>query len=311
MTTSPPERAGIHAVDVKRAFGSVKAVDGVTFDAPRGAVTALIGPNGSGKTTLLLILAGLLRPDSGAVTVAGHDPAVHGVAVRTRVGWMPDSFGTWDALTSAEILTTFGQAYGQTKAVSRARAAELLEQVHLSEFAKMPARILSRGQKQRLGFARALIHDPEVLLLDEPASGLDPRSRVDLRDRLRDLAESGKTVLVSSHILSELEEVYDEAVFLSRGRTVVPDPATAPATTRGWRVHALDPAALRAFLDDADVPWQAGAAAPGEVIIDLAGPESASQLLRAAVAAGVTVHTIAPLSGRLEETYLALDEERR
>ncbi|MDR1448806.1 MAG: ABC transporter ATP-binding protein [Propionibacteriaceae bacterium] len=304
---------GVRAVGVKRAFGPVKAVDGVTFDAPQGAVTALIGPNGSGKTTLLLILAGLLRQDSGTVEVSGFDTVSQNVEARTRVGWMPDAFGAWDALTPTEILSTFGQAYGLPKARRRARAAELLERLHLAEFATAPARVLSRGQKQRLGLARALVHEPEVLLLDEPASGLDPRSRIELRDILRDLAQAGATVLVSSHVLTELEEVCDTAVFLSRGRTIAPDrTAAAATTTRGWRIRALDPASLRAFLDAADIPWQAGSAASdGEVIVDMASPESASQLLRAAVAANVTVHTIAPVSGQLEETYLALNEERR
>jgi ABC-type multidrug transport system ATPase subunit len=303
---------GIHAVALQRAFGSVRAVDGVTFDAPTGAVTALIGPNGSGKTTLLLILAGLLRQDAGTVEVAGFDPSRRNLEVRSRVGWMPDLFGTWDTLTPLEILATFAQAYGLATGRSRSRALELLNEVHLTEFAKVPARVLSRGQKQRLGLARALVHNPDVLLLDEPASGLDPRSRIELRDTLRTLAQAGKTVLVSSHVLSELEEVYDAAVFLSHGRTVTPDRVSpASSTTRGWRIHALDPAALRAFLDDAGIPWQAGHAASGEVIVDLSGPESANQLLRAAIGAGVTIYTIAPLSGQLEEAYLALNEERR
>jgi ABC-type multidrug transport system ATPase subunit len=302
---------GIHAVGVKRAFGLVKAVDGVTFDAPQGAVTALIGPNGSGKTTLLLILAGLLRQDAGEVKVAGLDPVRQAVDVRTLVGWMPDQFGTWDTLTPVEVLATFAQAYGATRAAARARAGDLLELVHLAEYAAQPARVLSRGQKQRLGLARALVHNPQVLLLDEPASGLDPRSRIEVRDLLRDLADHGKTILVSSHVLSELEEVYDEAVFISHGRTVQPDAFGPAETTRGWRLHSLDPASLRQFLDQAGVPWRDGSPVTGEVLVDLTGPESASQLLRAAVQAGVPVHTIAPQSGRLEEAYLALDEERR
>jgi ABC-type multidrug transport system ATPase subunit len=312
MLDASPPTPGIHAAGVKRAFGLVKAVDGVTFDAPQGAVTALIGPNGSGKTTLLLILAGLLRQDEGEVWIAGLDPTAHAVDVRTMVGWMPDQFGTWDALTPVEILATFAQAYGATRAAAKTRAFDLLTLVHLAEYATRPARVLSRGQKQRLGLARALVHDPAVLLLDEPASGLDPRSRIDLRDLLRDLADHGKTVLVSSHVLSELEEVYDEAVFISHGRTVQPDRFAAPeATTRGWRLAALDPGALRQFLDQSGIPWHDGSAATGEVLVDLTGPASANQLLHAASQAGVPLHTIAPQSGRLEEAYLALDEERR
>ena len=307
---APLAPAGIEARDLHRAFGEVRAVDGITFAAPSGAVTALIGPNGSGKTTLLLILAGLLAPDYGTARVAGFDVVTENLAARSVVGWMPDAFGTWDALTCTEILRTFAHAYGIDRATTPARVAELLERLHLAEFADRPARVLSRGQKQRLGLARALVHDPAVILLDEPASGLDPRSRVELRDLLRGLADSGKTVLVSSHVLSELEELYDHAVFLSRGRTVDVSRAAQPAgASRGWRLEALDPSGLRTFLDGAGIPWVPG---PGtaEVTVQLADHTSASQLVSAAVGAGVDLHTVAPLSGRLEETYLALNEER-
>ncbi|MDR1237731.1 MAG: ABC transporter ATP-binding protein [Propionibacteriaceae bacterium] len=304
-----PAGNGIAAIGLRRSFGEVLAVAEVTFTAPVGAITALVGPNGSGKTTLLLILAGLLRPDSGRATLAGYDVVTDNAAVRGSVGWMPDVFGTWDALTCREILTIFGQAYGMGKQEVRSRAQELLERLYLTEFADRPARVLSRGQKQRLGLARALIHDPAVLLLDEPASGLDPRSRVELRNTLRELANAGKTVLVSSHVLSELEEVYDHAVFLSKGRTV--DTAlTADQPNRSWKVAALDPTALRAFLTQAGIPHTTGNDWGGEISVNLAGDAAAAELLRAAVAAGVPVHTIAPMAGQLETTYLSLNEER-
>jgi ABC-type multidrug transport system ATPase subunit len=307
-TPAPPP--GIEARGLKRAFGDVRAVDGITFTAPAGAVTALIGPNGSGKTTLLLLLSGLLAADEGTAKIAGYDVATQNLAARSQIGWMPDVFGTWDALTCNEILSTFAHAYRLDRATTGNRVAEVLELVHLSEFADRPARVLSRGQKQRLGLARALVHDPAVLLLDEPASGLDPRSRVELRDLLREFADKGKTVLVSSHVLAELEELYDHAVFLSKGRTVDVSQAAQPATTtRGWRLEALEPTELRGFLDGAGIPWVPG---PGsaEVTVSLAGIGSASELIRAAVTAGVSLHTVAPLSGRLEEAYLSLNEER-
>lgn len=303
-----PPVPGIEAIGLRRAFGPVKAVDGVTFAAPTGAVTALIGPNGSGKTTLLLLLSGLLSPDGGRANIAGYDVGESNLEARARVGWMPDTFGTWDALTCTEILCTFAHAYGISRAASPSRVSSLLAQVHLAEFAHSPARVLSRGQKQRLGLARALVHDPDVLLLDEPASGLDPRSRIELRDLLRSLAADGKTVLVSSHVLSELEEVYDHAVFLSRGRTVDATSTASDPTKRGWRVESLDPVGLRTWLDRAGIPWASQTG--GEVIVQLGSYESARELIRAAVAADVPLHTITPVSGRLEEAYLSLDEER-
>ncbi len=304
-----PDLPGIEVEGLRRAFGDVEAVADVSFTAPAGAVTALIGPNGSGKTTVLLMLTGLLAPDSGQARVAGFDVVTQNLLARQQVGWMPDVFGTWDALTCSEILSTFAHAYGVSRAETTQRVEQVLDLVHLSEFAKRPARVLSRGQKQRLGLARALVHDPAVLLLDEPASGLDPRSRMELRALLRDLAGAGKTVVVSSHVLAELEELCDEAVFLSRGRTVeVAMHASAQAPLRGWRIDALEPAELRAFLSDAGIPWEP--ASGTEVTVPLSGVESATELIRAAVAAGVSLHTVAPVSGRLEDAYLSLNEER-
>ena len=310
-SSSHDSTPGITAHNLHRAFGSVRAVDGISFEAPQGAVTALIGPNGSGKTTLLLILAGLLQPDEGTATILGHDVVRENLLARSAIGWMPDSFGTWDALTCSEILTTFGLAYGLKRVAAASRARALLEQLFLSEFIQSPARVLSRGQKQRLGLARALIHDPQVLLLDEPASGLDPRSRIDLREIVRGLAEQGKTILISSHVLSELEEFTDHAVFLSKGRTVVADPGDYEVTARGWRLGALDPMALRSFLTSIDIPFRDASGAPSEVIVSLGSTESAAQLVHAAVKAGVPLHTLAPMAGRLEETYLQMNQERR
>ena len=210
----------IEVSQLTRFFGRAPAVRQLDMSVPSGAVTGLVGPNGAGKTTLLLMLAALLAPDSGTIRVAGLDPVTQSREVHRAVGWMPDAFGTWDSLTCTEILLTFAAAQGMDADAARTRAVEMLTLVHLDELARTPARVLSRGQKQRLGLARALIHDPKVLLLDEPAAGMDPRSRADLRVLLRDLAASGTTVLLSSHILSEMEEMVDGVVFMSRGTAV-------------------------------------------------------------------------------------------
>lgn len=319
-TTPPPGTDGIVVQGLRRAFGTVQALDGVDLRARAGAVTALVGPNGSGKTTLLLVLAGLLVPDEGRVVVAGHDPVVDGPAARARTGWMPDAFGTWDSLTAREVLGTFAAAYRIPKQRADDRVTELLATVHLSEFADRPASVLSRGQKQRLGLARALVHDPHVLLLDEPASGLDPRSRVDLRVLLRRLADEGRTVLVSSHVLSELEEMADDAVFLSKGRTVV-DSWSADATARTARpfhLKALAAGPLAAWLATAGVAWRPDGPTvetapdrPAGVHVDVTDDADAARVLRAAVTAGVDVTSYAPVVGRLEQAYLDLEEERR
>lgn len=246
--------SGIEVSGVRRAFGDVLAVDDISLTARPGEVTALIGPNGSGKTTLLLMLASLLVPDSGTISIDGHDPVTEPEQVRARIGWMPDGFGTWDALTVREVLETIAAAYRIPAAQAHARVEALLHTVHLADLAERRARVLSRGQKQRLGLARALINDPSVLLLDEPASGLDPRSRIELRDVLRSLAAQGKTVLVSSHILTELQEVADRAVIVARGRSIEtqrlddgfapprwPAGAWTPWTASGWPTSSSAP----------------------------------------------------------------------
>jgi ABC-type multidrug transport system ATPase subunit len=301
---------GIRAQGVRRSFGPVHAVADVDLVAAPGRVTALIGPNGSGKTTLLLMLAGLLTPDAGTINIAGADPVTQNYAARSRTGWMPDVFGTWDSLTAREVLTTVAAAYRIDAGTGRARAGELLELVHLSEFADQPAHVLSRGQKQRLGLARALVHDPAVLLLDEPASGLDPRSRVDLRVLVRRLAAEGKTVLVSSHVLTELDEMADDAVFISRGRTVATRSVADADRPREWRLAALDPEALTAWLDQNGPAYRREPDGPA-VLVELAGDAAAAALLRSAVEAGVDVSSLAPAGGVLEQAYLALEEERR
>ena len=238
-----------------------------------------------------------------------------GTAARAATGWMPDTFGTWESLTAREVLATVGAAYRMPSDRAGARAAELLDLVHLTELGDAPAHVLSRGQKQRLGLARSMVNDPQVLLLDEPASGLDPRSRVDLRYLLRDLAAQGRTILVSSHVLAELDEMADDAVFISAGRTVSSQSVDAAAAgVRPWRMKALDLAALTAWLAGSGLVWRSdaeGFGVPTAVLVDLGGEAEAAALLRDAVGAGVAVTSLAPAGGALESAYLALEEERR
>ncbi|WP_415856575.1 ABC transporter ATP-binding protein, partial [Sinomonas sp. G460-2] len=211
---------GIQATGLVRSFGSVNAVTGMDFAAQSGQVTALVGPNGAGKTTLMLMLASLLAPHAGQIRIDGFDPAAERDEVRRRVGWMPDTLGVWESLTAREILTQMGRFYRLSGRDAATRADELLALVRLQDLADQPARVLSRGQQQRLSLARSLIHRPTTLLLDEPAAGLDPSSRIELRRLVREFAAEGSTVVVSSHVLSELDEIADAVVFVSGGRTV-------------------------------------------------------------------------------------------
>ena len=307
MTTAATPSAGVVATGVRRSFGSVEAVRGIDITAAPGEVTALVGPNGAGKTTLLLVLATLLVPDAGTVRVAGYDPVTEPDAVRARMGWAPDFFGLYDNLTATEYLSFMGEAYRMPRPQARDRAQQLLAQIRLLDHADAPVHTLSRGQKQRLGMARAIVHDPEVLLLDEPASGLDPRSRVELRELLRDLAHSGTAVVVSSHLLADLEEVADRVVFVDRGTTVGEhrlDQLPATTQARPWRLRALDMVALEAALTrhgyDHDPTGPAG------IDVRLPSDEAAAQLIAGLVRDGVPVVSCQPMGGALEAAYLEL-----
>ena len=301
---------GVVVHDVWRSFGAVPALAGVTLTAPPGQVTALVGPNGAGKTTLLLILASLLRPDRGTVTVAGCDPATDASGVRARMGWMPDVFGVYDQLTVREYLDFFGAAYRLDRAATRARAGVLLTLVHLSEFADRPVHVLSRGQKQRLALARALIHRPKVLLLDEPASGLDPRSRIELRDILRGLAGDGAAILVSSHILTELEEIADRIVLVAGGRTIGEHTIAElhEQARSSYRIRATDQHALRSALSARGIASTVDGAA--EELPAMSEVEAAD-LLTGLVGDGVRVVAFEPVGSSLESVYLSMTEERR
>ncbi len=307
--------AGIVARGVRRSFGNVHAVRNVTLDAREGAVTGLVGPNGSGKTTLLLMLASLLAPDAGELRIGGVDPVADPAAARALLGWMPDALGAWGSLTARETLVTTGRLYDLDRDESAAGAARLLAEVGLDDLADAPARVLSRGQKQRLGLARALVHNPRVLLLDEPASGLDPQARLELRTLLRRLAAEGRTILISSHILSELEEVVDDAVFLLQGETVGADRVAAAAgRQRTWRIRIADldaraavvPVATALGLDAALVPIDRR-----DLLVAFESDGAAAAGLAALVGAGVQVAEFSAATGLLEHTFLDLEGGQR
>lgn len=297
--------AAIEVEGVARAFGDVHAVRDASFTVQPGSVTALIGPNGSGKTTLLLMLATLLRPDAGSIRIAGHDPVTDPRAVRQTMGWMPDVLGSWGTVTVRRTLEITGRLYELDAEQARLRAQELITLVGLESLADQPTRVLSRGQKQRLSLARALVHRPRVLLLDEPASGLDPAARVDLRVLVRRLASEGVAVLVSSHVLAELDEMADAAVYLDRGATASAERVErSRAQVRDWRVRALDPAALAAALTDLGIT--AGATDHLGTLLPVAGEPEAAALLARLVGAGVGVVDFGPAVGDLEHTFLDL-----
>jgi ABC-2 type transport system ATP-binding protein len=207
----------IKTVDLTMKYGEMYAIQQINIDLEEGDLFGFIGPNGAGKTTTMRIIATLLNPTSGDAFVCGNSVLTKPAETRRLVGYMPDFFGVYDDMKVIEYLEFFAAAYRIGGAERRRRCDEMLEIVDLDFKRDAFANTLSRGQTQRLGLARVLLHDPSVLLLDEPLSGLDPRARIEMRDLLRRLGKMGKTIIVSSHILPELADVCNKIGIIDRG----------------------------------------------------------------------------------------------
>lgn len=203
---------------ITRSFGTTKAVDNVSFSVASGEVFGFIGPNGAGKTTSMRILATLEQPDQGEAWVDGFSVIDDPDRVRSRLGWVPDNFDTYPNVNCEEYLDFFARSYGLRGNERRAALRRVMGFTHLDQLANKPIDGLSKGMKQRLCLGRALIHDPKVLILDEPAAGLDPRARIELREMIGELAAEGKSLLISSHILTELAEMCDRVGIIERGQ---------------------------------------------------------------------------------------------
>ena len=214
---STEEKPFLEVRDLHRWFDGVRAVNGVSFDLPAGAVVGLIGANGAGKTTAMRMLATLDQPDRGTIKLGGIDIVEYPNEVRRRIGWMPDHFAPYPDTTVADYLDFFGRAHGLRGPELARRLDEVADFTDLRPLADRPMDKLSKGQTQRLCLARTLLNDPEFLLLDEPAAGLDPKARLEFKNLVRVLRERGKTILISSHILSELGEMCDTLIFMDRG----------------------------------------------------------------------------------------------
>ncbi|HUS94732.1 MAG TPA: ABC transporter ATP-binding protein [Patescibacteria group bacterium] len=203
-----------------KRYGQLTALDNLTLDVEEGAVVGFIGPNGAGKTTTMRILTTLLSPSSGEASVAGYSVTEEPQGVRGSIGYMPDFFGVYEDMKVWEYLDFFAACYNVQETVRHGMIGDLLDLVDLGHKRDEYVENLSRGMKQRLCLARTLTHDPKVLILDEPASGLDPRARIEMRELLRELKNMGKTIFFSSHILSEIADVCTHIAILEAGRLV-------------------------------------------------------------------------------------------
>lgn len=312
---SEPESASpvIRVQDLVRTFGEVEAVRGVSFDVARGQVVGFVGANGAGKTTTMRIMVTLDQPTAGAVEICGFDAVDRPGDLRRRVGWMPDSFGAYPNVTVGEYLDFMARAFGFTGRERAARVREVSEFTELAKLDDRDMRALSKGQNQRLCLARALINDPEVMVLDEPAAGLDPRARAEFKRLVRILAEDGKTIFISSHILSELAQMCDSLLFIDEGRIVYHGPAeglTRPSAATGSVVNVAVHGSVQPLLQWAGV-------APGVQLIEATregarlkvegeGPEAVAEVLRRMVSAELMVVSFAPEQVRLEDAFIGL-----
>lgn len=207
--------------ELKKMYGRVAALDGLNMYVKEGALYGFVGPNGAGKTTTIKILTGLLLADSGNVTIDGVNVEKEPEKVVEKIGYVPDFFGVYDNLKVSEYMELFSACYGLYGLTARKRSMEMLAQVGLEEKADYYVDGLSRGMKQRLCLARALIHNPSILIMDEPTAGLDPRTRYEFKEILKDLREQEKTVVLSSHILSELSEICTDIGIVEQGKMVL------------------------------------------------------------------------------------------
>ena len=206
--------------DLYKSFNGVVAVEGVSFDVAAGSVVGFIGANGAGKTTTMRMMAGVDLPDSGEVSVCGFDAAADAVQVKRLVGWMPDAYGAYPHLSVLEYLDFYARLCGLRGAERIERVREVVEFSGLQELGARPAAGLSKGMAQRLCLGRALLPRPRILIMDEPAAGLDPQARMDFKQAVAALQKQGVTLFISSHILSELEEMCDSLLFIDKGKIV-------------------------------------------------------------------------------------------
>ncbi len=311
----------VAAEDLIYDYPGARALDRVSFAIEPGTITALVGPNGAGKTTLLRCLAVLDRPVSGRIYLDGHDVAGHPRESHRKLGYLSDFYGLYDELTVRQCLRYHAAIHDIAPAGQAEAAARAAARLDLAALMDRRASQLSRGQRQRLAIAQAIVHDPRVLLLDEPAAGLDPEARWNLSSLIADLAKGGMTLVVSSHILSELEDYSSHVMIIRGGKLVLHKPlaeaasaigeaerGAAPQTCMRVEIAAPDPGFEKVLTGFAAATRVAVHGTSASVFIPAdAGARAA--LLRHCVGAGLPVVAYAEDRARVEEIYFALSQE--
>jgi ABC-2 type transport system ATP-binding protein len=306
----------VETVALTKEYGDFVALDRLTLSVERGEILGFVGPNGAGKTTTIKILVGLARPTSGSARIAGVDCVKSARQIKRLVGYMPDTFGGYDNMRVAEYLDFFGAAFGIARRERAKRIGAALEAAGAGTFGDLYVEALSHGMKQRVALARTLLHDPPVLILDEPANGLDPEARIELRRVLLDLAQRGKTLLVTSHVLPELARTCHRIAIITRGRLRAC--GTLEEISRQLRqLRPMEVQLVRADDIDKAVALVREHIEPGaeitsspveaEVLFRTARrEEELAGLLKALIAAGVEVAQFREVQTDLEEAFMTL-----
>jgi ABC-2 type transport system ATP-binding protein len=298
----------IHCDEVSLTYDGVRpAVHRLSFGVQPGCIFALVGPNGAGKTSTLRMLATLTDPTSGTLFIDGLDVRRDREAVRRRIGYLPDNFALYDQLTPVDYLAFFARLHGVPAQVARPRIDGLLEEFDLVEKRTSPIGLFSRGMRQRLGVAKTLVHDPKVLLLDEPASALDPGARLKLKEALARLKRRGLAIIISSHILPDLAGLADQVGIMEGGRMIHCGPIDA-RLNEGGITYVIDVLAAdrarRAFSDFGPRLRSHDEVEPGRfhVVLD-GGPEVVAELVESLALRGARVSHVAPRESALEAMY--------
>jgi ABC-2 type transport system ATP-binding protein len=302
----------LRVVDLKKSYDQLEALKGISFELYRGDIMGFLGPNGAGKTTALRILATIIKPTSGTAEIDGCpiDDVDH---ARRKMGYMPDFIGTYDELTVNEYMEFFARAYLVPKDMREFAKNEALSTTGLTELADRPVKGLSRGQSQRLALARLLMHDPPILLLDEPAAGLDPRARVHLRDILRELQRKGKAIIVSSHVLEDLAELSNKIAVIDQGRLLAfgqtQDLMHRLRDSRRWKIRMRDQEEmerLRVFLESHPDVSEVAYEGPRLLVTFSGGEEVTEQVHETLFKEGFRLLEFAEEDLGLEELYLRI-----
>ncbi|MAS92805.1 MAG: ABC transporter ATP-binding protein [Verrucomicrobiales bacterium] len=302
----------IEVTNLSRHFEGVHAVRGISFSVSPGQVIGFVGANGAGKTTTMRILATLDYPTEGTAKICGVDVVKYPEQVRRHIGWMPDHYGTYSNMTVLEYLDFFARALGFRGEERVDRVTEVMEFTDLTTLADRLIDKLSKGMGQRLCLGRSLLHDPDVLILDEPAAGLDPKARVELKHLIRILSEEGKTVFISSHILSELGEMCDSLLFINQGQII--HHGTADSLKRGSSESCLvevqlasEPEKLQEWAElSPGVKFVDATKEGGRIEIDSAEKEEIAKVLRRMVTAGLEVSDFHIQERKLEDAFIEI-----